>query len=740
MSDTNTAPSAFGALNAKQNMWLLFWVSVVTLFLELALIRWVSTEVRIFAYLQSSVLVVCLLGLGMGCFAADRKIDLRRLLAPLAVLALLMFIPATYQALGNLSTVLADFGNMHIWQGSLDDDIATWQRLGALFGALGLVTLILFMAWIAFIPLGQLVGGLVDGHDNTIVAYSVNIAGSFVGIALFTVASVLGLAPEVWFAGLAVGFIWLTLRLAGQHRALNIALAVLIPVLAWGGAVNHDKGDVVWSPYQKLELFSRAFPDSVTKTDYERYTINVNNAGYQSALDLRPESTARFPGLFEPEQAGLTQYDLPTMFKPQAGNVLIVGAGSGNDVAGALRGGAKSVTAVEIDPGIVAMGHSHHPEAPYANSAVTIVTDDARSFIARTEQSFDLIVFGLLDSHTTGAMTNARLDHYVYTAENIAQAKTLLKPGGVIFLAFEANKPYLIDRINRVLSQTFDAEPLKFRIDTSHYGYGGVMFVVGDQDAIQGALKSNTRLGDYVATLQRDDPLVTLDEAEVITDDWPYLYLEDRSIPALYGIMALILGLIYFTSGRLVGLSVPIKGWRMSEWHFFFLGAAFMLLEVHMIAKSVVALGSVWTVNAVIIGGIMGMILLANLIRAKVRNLPMGLVYVLLVGSSAGLYFVDLSAAAFLPYAQKVLIIAGVATLPMLFSGIVFIHSFNATPDKGRALGANLFGALVGGLLQSLTFVTGLQFLMLLVAALYLTAVLTARGAAAAALVEQPAE
>lgn len=732
MSNTVTTHSA------KQNMWLLFWVSVVALFLELVLIRWISTEVRIFAYLQSSVLVVCLLGLGMGCFATDRKVDLRRLLIPLALIALLMVIPATKEALGDLSIVLAEVGNVHIWQSGLSDNVAVFDLIAATVGALGMVTLILFMAWISFIPLGQLIGGLVDGHDDTIVAYSVNIAGSFVGIALFTAASALGLPPEVWFTALGLAFAWLTVRVAGQHRAVNFGLAVLIPVLAWGASLNQS-GDVMWSPYQKLELLPRQFTDPQNGETYERYTINVNNAGYQSPLDLRPESTARFPGLFDPKQAGMTQYDLPTMFKPDAADVLIVGAGSGNDVAGALRGGAKSITAVEIDPAIIEMGRTHHPEAPYSNAGVKIVTDDARSFIARTEQTFDLIVFGLLDSHTTGAMTNARLDHYVYTAENIARSKELLKPGGVIFLAFEANKPYLIDRINSALSQTFDTAPLMFRIDTTHYGYGGVMFVVGDQASIQGALATNERLGAYIAHLQSSDPLVTAGTTEIITDDWPYLYLEDRAIPMLYGIMALILGLIYLTSGRLVGLSAPLKGWRVSEWHFFFLGAAFMLLEVHMIAKSAVALGSVWTVNAVIIGGIMAMILFANLIRAKVSNIPMGLVYVLLVGSSAGLYFVDLSAAAFLPYAQKVLIIAAVATLPMLFSGIVFIHSFNATPDKGRALGANLFGALVGGLLQSLTFITGMQFLMLLVAALYLTAVLTARGAATK-LAEQPAE
>ena len=64
----------------------LFLISVVGLFLELMLIRWVSTEIRIFAYLQNCVLVVCFLGLGMGCWDCRRKFALRDILFPLAVL------------------------------------------------------------------------------------------------------------------------------------------------------------------------------------------------------------------------------------------------------------------------------------------------------------------------------------------------------------------------------------------------------------------------------------------------------------------------------------------------------------------------------------------------------------------------------------------------------------------------------------------------------------------------------
>ena len=707
--------------SSAKALWLLFLVSAVTLFLELVLIRWVSTEVRIFAYLQSSVLVVCLLGMGMGCFASHRAVDLRRLFVPLVAIALLMALPFTYVALLSISTILAQFGDFHIWATKADGD---W---GQFVAALVLTALVLFLAWTAFIPLGQMVAGLIDAHPNTITAYSVNIFGSLVGILAFTGASALGLGPSAWFGLLALPLLYLAWN-GERHRTLNTALAVAVPVLVVLASFN-QRGEVLWSPYQKLEMITHHSTDTDTGATYDKRTIYVNNTGYQVALDLRPETTNRFPQLFDPDLSAMTQYDLPFLFKRNPENVLIVGAGSGNDAAGALRGGAGRVTAVEIDPAIISFGNVYHPEAPYEDGRVKVVTDDARSFIARTNDTYDLIIFGLLDSHTAGPMTNARLDHYVYTLENITRAKSLLKKNGVMVLVFEANKPYLIDRINSSLEQVFGTDPLRLRIFSSNYGLGGVMFVTGDLDVVAISLADNPRLAAYVDQLQAASPIATPGVAEVITDDWPYLYLEGRAIPALYGFMALILAAIYLLSGRLVGMDAPLKGWRISEWHFFFMGAAFMLLEVHMISKSAVALGSVWTVNAVIIGGIMGMILLANLIKAKLKRLPMRLVYALLIASCIGLYFVDLSQAAFLPYGQKVLVIAAITTLPMLFSGMVFIDSFAAAPDRGRALGANLFGALVGGMLQAITFISGMQFLLLLVAGLYLAAVLSVRRA-----------
>lgn len=102
----------FGPANRT---WAIFLVSVLGLFLEMMLIRWISTEIRIFAYLQNTVLVVCFLGLGLGCFTSRQPIVIRDLLLPLFVLTLLMAIPETRKALGHISEMLGVLGDPIIW-------------------------------------------------------------------------------------------------------------------------------------------------------------------------------------------------------------------------------------------------------------------------------------------------------------------------------------------------------------------------------------------------------------------------------------------------------------------------------------------------------------------------------------------------------------------------------------------------------------------------------------------------
>ena len=701
---------------------LLLFVSVACLFLELLLIRWVATEINIFAYLQNTILVVCFLGLGVGCFRSQKQIALEETFLALALLVTLCAFPLTRRGLANTGVLLSSLGDLLVWERAIESSLL----VTAYQVTLGLLITLLVMAVLfrAFVPIGQITARLIDHYPKVIVAYSLNVVGSLLGIWLFVGLGVLQFPPQVWLL-IGVVLLFPLVQNFSKRPWLSFMTGVYIATVAWFSFTDSSALDVLWSPYQKLTVHkvSRTPSPNSLPNSFNGYLVNVNNTGYQGMIDR--ERTAKDPTVSTPEMREFSQYDLPLLFHPHPRRVLIVGAGTGNDVAGALRHGVENVTAVEIDPVIIALGEKYHPEQPYSSPKVQLVNDDARSFFASSEDRFDVISFGLLDSHTTTAMTNARLDHYVYTKESLTQARRLLAKGGVMTLTFEAQKPYIADRIGRALREIFAQEPRIFWVPSTAYGWGGLMFVVGDQPAIATQLTRNPTLAQLITAWETERPVDLAYTTTVTTDDWPYLYLRSPSIPLLYFLLALLTGILCWYGKWHYRESLFPTTWQRGDWHFFFLGAAFLLLEVQNISKASVVLGSTWLVNAIIISGVLVMVLLANFVVSVIRNIPDGLIYLLLLSASVMLYFLDLAAFNSLPLVQKSLIVGLLTTSPMFFSGIIFIRSFARTARKDLALGSNLLGALIGAMLQSLSFIFGIRFLLVIVLLCYLAACMT---------------
>ena len=703
-----------GCFIPARRCWSIFLVSVWGLFLEMLLIRWIGTEIRIFAYLQNTVLVVCFLGLGLGCLTSRKPIILRNTLLLLFLLTLLMALPLTRNALGSISELLNVLGNVTIWTNSYS--VNGWKSVIDAGSGLTLTFLIMILLVEMFIPIGRLLGRLLNEHPNTIQAYSFNVAGSLVGTWLFVLLSFLYQPPLTWFLVLAALTVVFLDRSSKSWR-LNLALLVGTVALSLFAGIMPGSMEVVWSPYQKLVLWN-----ADRKSGFREYNITVNNVEYQAMLTSKDP----LPHLrYDLSMNGATQYDMPFLLHPDPKSALILGAGSGNDVAGALRHGVKNVTGVEIDPAIISFGQRFHPDKPYASPSVQLNNDDARSFLATSRKKYDVISFGLLDSHTSTAMTNAPLDHYVYTRESIRQAKALLAEGGIMTLCFEAQKPFIADRMGVVLRDIFGREPLCFRIPPSYYGFGGVMFIAGDLETARMQIEKNARLASLIEKWHVEYPVNLSYTTRVTTDDWPYLFLIKPGIPLLYYLLAVSTALLVIRSRKHFGQMNPKKLLSRENWHFFFLGAGFLLLEVQNISKASVILGNTWQVNAVIVTGVFFMILAANLTTYRFTDIPLRLVYLALFTMCLSLYFVDLAQFAFLPYAAKAAIVGGLTTMPMFFSGIVFIRSFTSVAEKDKALGANLIGALAGAMCQSVTFIIGIKALLLIVTAMYFLAMIT---------------
>jgi hypothetical protein len=89
------------------------------------------------------------------------------------------------------------------------------------------------------------------------------------------------------------------------------------------------------------------------------------------------------------------------------------------------------------------------------------------------------------------------------------------------------------------------------------------------------------------------------------------------------------------------------------------------------------------------------------------------------------LYAIDLSALSGLSYSWRVVTVGLITSVPLVFSGIIFVTSFASTVSKDEALGANLLGSVLGSMLQAATFAIGLRSLLLFVIAFYLIAAMT---------------
>src|SRR5262249_55128330 len=158
--------------------------------------------------------------------------------------------------------------------------------------------------------------------------------------------------------------------------------------------------------------------------------------------------------------------------------------------------------------------------------------------------------------------TNIRLDNYVYTLESMQKTRKLLKPDGVFVMSFSSERPWFAGRLRSIIELAFGRSPLMIHVAPE-------FFIVGNGDRIERALAANPELKGFVESRR-----VPTAKAELSTDDWPYLYQQSRGVPTIVWLLSIGLTLIcWMTFRRLKSSSEGV------QWHFFFLGAAFMLLE-----------------------------------------------------------------------------------------------------------------------------------------------------------------
>lgn len=692
----------------------LLLISALGLFIELVFIRWVASELRILAFYKNFALIAAFLGLGLGFAYRRRSPDqplFERAYFPLLAASVMLILLLGRTPLSEMILLNRVNADTYIWAGTVDiQNPLVNAILDLAFYAF--LFLLYLLITVLFIPLGELTARKFAAFQP-LPGYTLNIIGSLTGILLYTLVSYLGWPPVIWYLiGAAAGLYFLWGATDRRRLAIQAGFACLPVFLTLLWPTGADR--TLWSPYYRIDLSAEyASNDPNLQLGYE---LAVNQAWHQRLWNLSEDFVAQnydaAPQHFDTMQA---QYDAPYKAAQALGDVLIVGAGTGNDVAGALRAGAERVTAVEIDPTILRIGLELHPERPYADPLhVKQVVQDARSFFRVAPGNYDLIVFGLLDSHTLlSTASNIRLDNFVYTRESLLDVRHLLTEDGLLAISYGVppGNQWVGERLFRMLTDVFGHPPQVYEF-LNH----DILFLIAGEPLLA-PLLDDPRLQPRLDYPYRQD-------LKPVTDNWPYLYLQSPSLPTTYLIG---LGGALLISLFLVWRVIP--DFRQFDSHFFFMGAAFFLLETKSVTEMALLFGSTWIVNAVVIAAILAMIVAANLIVLRWKLTNPNPCYYALFAALLFNFFVPVSSYLSLPLALRISLASLAQVIPLFFAGMIFAITFNQTRSILNALGSNLIGAVMGGILEYGSLIFGIRSLYLLALLLYIVSRLALRSA-----------
>src|ERR1700674_960515 len=724
----------------------LFLVSFLILFFELACIRWFGSMVVYLTFFTNIVLLATFLGMSVGCLSASRSQDWLQRVMPLFLLAVVLAY-GMLRVHGLYGQVLVSVGGQgspqQVYFGTeyratdLSKFVVPLELLAAVF-----FVLIAFV----FVGLGQVMGVAFNQAQDRLRAYISNIVGSLAGIAVFALSSYLWATPMLWFTVVVLLWLYFLKRRTLLQLYCGLAVVILTGFLSYNISIRspyqssdyHDRS-LIWSPYYKIVYTP------------ESKSINTNNIAHQVMVQTQESGPA---------------YSLPYLLNRDAGgppfeNVLIIGAGSGNDVSAALANAAKHVDAVEIDPAIQRLGRAQHANHPYQDPRVTVHIDDGRSFLRKTDQKYDLVVYALVDSLVLhSSYSSLRLESFLFTKDAFQDVAARLRPGGVFAVYNFFRQGWIVGRIARMAEETFGSKPIVIslpyaaairpedqefgRLDMILSGANSpALAAIGQQFEQHQSFWANTkpsvnaalngfgpqppaRAGLRASDWNRIAPS-TLDTTginQLPSDDWPFLYLRGKIVPGLNLRSILLIGGL---SLAMIYMFSPVRRVR-PNWRMFFLGTGFMLIETKSVVHMALLFGSTWLVNSVVFFAILLMILASNVYVLVLKPRKLWPYYVLLMTSLAVNIVVPMSKFLALPGWEKVAVSCAVVFVPIFFAGIVFGTLFRDSSQPDIDFGSNIAGAILGGLCESLSLIVGFNYLLAIAVVFYLLSAIPNRS------------
>lgn len=256
--------------------------------------------------------------------------------------------------------------------------------------------------------------------------------------------------------------------LAAALAAISVVNAAVYPDLFWVSRMNgipaKTEGVVLdrWNSHSRVLAWKREAqpphfwakgesPAAARVPLVESVGIQIDGAAFTAATAFDGD-----PGSLGWVRHGVTS--LAYQLRGKGGEIAVIGVGGGRDVLTALGFGASRVTGIEVNGTLVELlnGRLRDFTRLVERPDFTLIHDDGRSWMARTDQRFDLIQMALIDtfaSTSAGAMTLT--ENGLYTREAWALFLERLAPGGIFSLS-RFYHPGRISETARALSLAVD--------------------------------------------------------------------------------------------------------------------------------------------------------------------------------------------------------------------------------------------------------------------------------------------
>ncbi len=370
--------------------------------------------------------------------------------------------------------------------------------------------------------------------------------------------------------------------------------------------------DTEWSPFARVDVVQ-------TNDHSARYIFADGGAGaYMLPYDGDPASLSGLANTVEylPFESG------------SADRTLVIGAGGGKDILLALNAGSSAITAVEVNPAVItatrkfADYNGHVLDLPQ----VDLVSGDARSFVERSSDQYDLIYLSLVYTQAVEPASQALIENYIFTQEAFATYLDRLAPGGRLAIvahnglegsraavtalqAFEnagippaqaldhlwlwsypANDPTVNTSVLIVSKDPLSTDMVASLNAAAKAQGMNPLYAPGDYETLFAPLRGGESVADFIDA----DAAYNLAPT---TDDQPYFFNLDHGIPPAIR-SALVLAVLLAIA--LVGVALFTRGeaesaergrWLRFVVYALLIGAGFMLVEVPLIQHFQILLG-----------------------------------------------------------------------------------------------------------------------------------------------------